>query len=459
MNKSLFIVIATILFTGCKKFVDIDPPRTMIETSVVFSSESAALSAVAGVYSRCQSPTLGLLTGGIPVYSGLGSDEISNTAPNGTYDAFRTNSVLPNTTSYAVLWSNTYNLIFHTNSILQGLEVSGALPAALKDQLKGEMLVMRSLLYFYLLNLFGDVPYQVSTDYRVNAIMPRTPTGDIYKELEKDLERADTLLKATYPSTYRLRPNKYTAKALLARVYLYNGNYSKAESISTAIINSGIYSLATIAAVFNSTTSNETIWAIVRDNGNTQEAFYFTLVTPTTRPIFQLTPQLFAAFETNDQRRVLTANGWVGKNTVSGVDYYYPNKYKQRTPTGVVIPTEYLVMFRLAEQYLIRAEARVKLNNLVGAIQDINSIRVRAGLPSLPLSLTAPQVMTALKQERRIELFSEWGHRWFDLKRWGDATTVLAPIKGASWQTTDELYPIPVNEIFYNPFLVQNPGY
>lgn len=121
--------------------------------------------------------------------------------------------------------------------------------------------------------------------------------------------------------------------------------------------------------------------------------------------------------------------------------------------------SEYYTPLRLAEQYLIRAEARANQDNLNGAVDDLNVIRKRAVLTTLLNSLTQAQVLAAVAQENRIEFFAEWGHRWLDLKRTGQADAVLGSLKGSNWQTTDQLYPIPISEILRDPNLEQNPGY
>jgi hypothetical protein len=140
---------------------------------------------------------------------------------------------------------------------------------------------------------------------------------------------------------------------------------------------------------------------------------------------------------------------------VGGSDYFYPYKYKRRINTPV---DEYTIVLRLAEQYLIRSEACHKQGKFQEALGDINIIRERAGL--LPLELTAEdELYKAIFQERKLELFTEFGHRWFDLKRTGLVHAVLSPIKGDNWQETDQLFPIPFAEIQLNPELTQNPGY
>jgi hypothetical protein len=140
----------------------------------------------------------------------------------------------------------------------------------------------------------------------------------------------------------------------------------------------------------------------------------------------------------------------VGANT-----YYYPYKYKIVSNATI---SEYSMVLRLAEQYLIRAEARVQ-NNLPGAIGDLNVLRARASLPALSTTLSPAQVTTAIEHERQVELFTEFGHRWLDLKRTGRADAVLGQLKGANWQPTDVLYPLPLTEIQTNQNLTQNPGY
>ena len=86
-------------------------------------------------------------------------------------------------------------------------------------------------------------------------------------------------------------------------------------------------------------------------------------------------------------------------------------------------------------------------------------VRLRAGLPLLSASLTQAQLLAAVEQERKVELFGEWGNRWFDLKRTNRADAVIGGQKPATWQSTDVLYPIPGAQILANTNLTQNPGY
>ena len=107
---------------------------------------------------------------------------------------------------------------------------------------------------------------------------------------------------------------------------------------------------------------------------------------------------------------------------------------------------------------MIRAEARVQQGNISGAQEDLNAVRSRAGLAETTASDQA-SLLLAIEQERKVELFAELGHRWFDLRRTNRASVILSPLK-AEWQDTDMLYPIPVAEFLNNPNLGnQNLGY
>ena len=126
------------------------------------------------------------------------------------------------------------------------------------------------------------------------------------------------------------------------------------------------------------------------------------------------------------------------------------------------------MVLRLAEQYLIRAEAEANLGDMVDATKDLNAVRARAGLgpsPTLTASSSLQQADSAILHERQVELFTEWGHRWFDLIRTGTVNTVLGSpgnvcqAKGGVWSSTSELFPIPESQILDDPNLGQNPGY
>lgn len=134
-----------------------------------------------------------------------------------------------------------------------------------------------------------------------------------------------------------------------------------------------------------------------------------------------------------------------------------PAKYKKGQPL------QYYSVIRLSELHLIRAEATILLtpSAKANAIEDLNILRRRAGIGELEESLTPEQVIKAVAQERRVELFLEWGHRWFDLKRNGLARETLQVIDYKQpWLGDFQLlYPIPSRELHLNSNLIPNPGY
>lgn len=444
------------LFLSCRKFVDINPPVTQIQTSQIFENDQSANSAIAGLYNRLIINNSLIINGGVTKYCGLSADELLNTNSPDPDDEFRINDIQTNNSNLSGnLWQAAYKNIYQTNAILEGLAGS-TITDALRRQIKGEALLVRSLNYFYLINIFGDVPLVTATKYEENQSMARTPVAQIYQSITDDLLQAKDLLTATYPSPGRVRPNKWTAAALLSRVYLFQKDWSKAELQSTEIINTGMYSLTDDLNNTFLSNSTETIWSLSQDKSNTAEGQIFVPAFSFIKPGYVLTDTLLNSFETGDQRKVK----WLNSATLNGLTVYYPYKYKKGydfsgNPPS---PTEYYVVFRLAELFLIRAEARARLGDTINSRADINAIRNRAGLLNTSAN-DQSALLLAIEQERKVELFSEWGHRWFDLKRTDRANAVLGSIKAPNWQNTDVLYPIPFDQIQLNPFLVQNPGY
>jgi starch-binding outer membrane protein, SusD/RagB family len=173
-------------------------------------------------------------------------------------------------------------------------------------------------------------------------------------------------------------------------------------------------------------------------------------------PFAYFTTSLIAAFDSGDQRRV----SWIDSTIYRGVKYYFPYKYKlgpaQSIPNGSY--SEYYMVLRLAEQYLIRAEAEAQLGD-ANAVTDLNTIRNRAGLTNYSGSADKDSLLNAIYHERQVELFVEWGHRWLDLKRIGQAITVLSASKGFEISSDALLYPIPPGDLQTDPNLTPNPGY
>jgi len=465
INKILICVTAFYFMSGlicCNKIVSVPEPINTITTTETFSTEANATSAVANIYSDMsyENNSARYGNGRTTIYAGMSADELSNFGSLSTYE---TNTILSRDgTIGGYFWSPAYKDIYYANSVIEGVQASLSLPVSVKNQLAGEAKFLRGFIYFYLVNLFGDVPLVTSTPFAANSLLARSPSSLVYKQIITDLEDAQSLLPGDYSVSggEKTRANKFAATAMLARVFLYEQQWDSAALQATSLINSGNFSLDNPGDVFLMNSNEAILQLQTIDNTPfaTQEGNQFVARTPQSTPNYYLTTQLLGAFELGDQRRL----AWIDSSTAGGVVYYYPGKYKSRQATSGNV-TEYYMLLRFAEQYLIRAEARAQQtpNDLIGALNDLNTIRNRAGLDSLPNFLTQSQALTAIEQERRIELFCEWGHRWFDLKRWGTAIQTLdtIPYKAGNINSSQLLYPIPLSEIQTDPNLKQNPGY
>lgn len=457
----LFILLTfsiILILYSCKKMLVVDPPRNQLVTSIVFSDSTNANSALLGIYISIMnlSTSFNIANGGVTAYTGLSSDELYPTGGLPEEDEFYTNNISVNPGNYinATFWQAAYQFIYQANACIEGLGSAHSLSVSLKNKLIAEAKFMRAYLYFNLINLFGDVPYVTSTDFHHNATLPRTSTTTIYTQIIEDLKSAESMLPEAGASSLRIRPNKIAATALLARIFLYLNKYNESEQAASVVINSSFYALEPSLNNVFLPKSKETIWQMmpVQPGYNTPEGQLF-IPTPAGRPRYGVTGYLLNDFDTGDMRKL----SWLKSKTVSSILYTYPFKYKLRFD-GSATPSEYYVVLRLAEQYLIRAEARAKLNNLDGARMDLNMIRSRAGLANFAGNSQA-EILAAIDHEKRIEFFCEEGHRWFDLIRHDKANLILSVIKAPNWQATDQLYPVPFAELQYNPFLVQNPGY
>ncbi len=287
------------------------------------------------------------------------------------------------------------------------------------------------------------MPLVLNTNYEDNNILPRTSEVLVKEQIIQDLKQAVENLPEKIESE-KIRPNKWAAKALLARVYLYEKQWALAEELSNEIITSNLFILNDDLSKVFLKNSSEAILQFypTQSNQNTPDGLAFLPATATETPKYYLTETLLQAFEPGDQRKTI----WVGTRTFSGQIYCYPAKYKVIN-TGTL--SEYYMIFRLGEQYLIRAEARIQQDNTRMGIADLNIVRRRArAIPSASLPYPLPDIdpgldkanaLLALEKERRIELMTELGHRWFDLKRTGRANDVLGQLKSGTWQQTDIL--------------------
>lgn len=471
-----FILISLIPATGCKKLVEVSDPDNRLLKDMVYSTDQTAIAVMNGVLVKLNGidMTANQLNC-IPLMMGLSGDELELVDLNLSQELtnYYQNNLTPQAVSYNNnIWSNLYNQIFALNDLIEGVSNSSQLTAKVKTQLLGEARFVRALLYFYLTNLYGDIAYAASTDYKINSRLGRIAQEKIYEYIISDLLVAKDLLSETFldgtltnTSTERTRPTKWAASALLAKVYLYTENWELAKTEATKVLdNTSLFHLDSLDQVFLKN-SNEAIWQTqpTGDIYNTLYALFFIIPDgwgPNYSQPTCISNRLLSSFETGDLRREKWLKSTTDINT--GITYYYPYKYKSYLPIDLNTPlTEYNMMQRLADLYLIRSEAKAHLNDLNGSLNDLDVIRQRAGLPKSEAKIQS-DILAAIQQERRTELFVEWGDRWFDLIRTGKidgVMNIVTPEKGGTWSSFRKFLPISPDEIQYNSNLVQTPGY
>jgi starch-binding outer membrane protein, SusD/RagB family len=450
-------LIAMFFLASCEKMIAVDNPTNKVIGAQVFQSEALSKSAVIGIYSDMMATIPYLTCGGLSVYGSLLSDENIYLGTEVSLKQFAENEIeSANSTNYYYLWAKAYQLLYTTNYCIEGLSSSQSISVDTKNQLISECKFIRGFIYFYLNQLYGQVPVVLTTDYTVSSVSSRADNDIIAQQILADLNDAYNNFSTSTVTFDVFRPSKYSAAAMLSRVYLYQRNWKKSEEFATAVINSSNFELVKDLNKVFLTDSRETIWQLspTITAYNTVEAASFVPKLNTQIPTYQIRKSFIYSFESTDKRKEF----WTSFNEINGDSLYYPYKYKIRPDrTSGFSIKESNVVFRLAEQYLIRSEARAMQNDINGGTQDLDSIRVRAGLSLVTIS-NKEDLVKVIMQERQKELFSEWGHRWFDLKRTKMLDAVIPSLK-SKWQATDSLLPIPNAERLLNPYLSQNLGY
>lgn len=481
---SLLAVLCTA--TSCKKFVTVPTTAAKVDGAEVFQSNAAAIGLMTGVYANATRNSEGYFPY-LSIGAGLSADELTAYGIGSPVNTALYSNNLTNTFTY--FWSEFYNYIYVTNQILEGIAGPNKLSPDVLTRLSGEAKFTRALFYYYLVTLHGDVPLVTATDYTQNEQKARTPAAQVYQFIISDLQDAENLLGPDYTNadletvstTTRLRPNKWAAAALLARVYLQTGDYPNAIAEATKVIGqTNTYHLETLDNVFLATSQEAILQFQPTSNSswNTYDATVFILTTPPSysNPV-SLSNGLYNAFEDGDNRKT----SWVGSLSSGATTYYFPYKYKVRNTGYATIPlTEDQMVLRLAEQYLIRAEASIQHGDIAGGIADLNTLRARARaagttaipdpLPALSSTLSKNDALLALEHERQVELFTELGDRWLTLKRLkgqsnpgisraDEIMPAITAAKGGTWSTDDQLYPLSLTELNSDSKLTQNPGY
>jgi hypothetical protein len=460
-NRKYFIIaVGTIamLYSSCQKQLDIKP-QDSVESALALKTSKDVEGVLIGAY------TAAGLRG---IYGGRFQSTTDFLGDDGDFGYFGTFSEYTELNNKAItvnnffvegVWNAGYNTIGVCNTVLANLNL---VDPTKKASVEGEAKFLRGMVYFDLARAFGRawndgspttnlaVPIVLKPTTAISGIetVKRNTVAEVYAQAIADLKFAEDNLaiKSTYASSA-------AASAILARIYLTQEKYAEAEVEASKIISSGAYSLVEhysdefqvkeqATRVFN---TSEDIFAIQISNQSGFNALNEVYASSAFagREETYLFGQFFDMFEDGDDRI----------NEVT--DDSFTAKFNNAFANVVVV--------RLAEIYLIRAEARAlkPAPDLTGAADDINIVRHRALLEDTEAA-TADDLLDAVKYERRAELGFE-GFRLFDLKRYKETTYSIDGdgnhVDPFPWNSPKLVFPIPKRERDANPLLTQNEGY
>lgn len=467
--------------TGCNSSRLDLYPETNLTSGNFYTSEQDLILASNDIYRQL---TRIFDAGGIPdLYGELHADNVyieSTTGAHSFAEDINTHRINSDNGFLETAWNTAYNAIYVVNNVIEKLDnttVSFADPVV-KERLRAEATVVRAIIYYYLTQAWGAVPFplKVVTPDESYAYL-REDLTVIYGQLIHDLQSAKATLPSSYTGDQVGRITRYAAAAILARVYLANGNKDLATAELEEIIQSGQYSLDAngdgeinaedYAYLFEAAAKNsrESVLEVQYLAGQNQVnsrhqttyapwnfAFHLPGASVTFRGDGLNTPSsdLIGEYETDDPRKDLSLlPGFTDLQTGNFVAYPYTIKFYD---PNHLYPGQNVEAIRYADILLLHAE-------LTGSISSLNDVRARVGLPGFGEggypAAQYPTLALAVEHERRVELAFEF-HRFFDLVRTGRAVAVLAS-KGIPISADKLLFPIPLSAIDANPGLTQNP--
>ena len=495
--KYLFIAAAVVSFGSCsEEFVEVTPKGSFLSDNY-YANQGQATAALVGVYDPIRKNTsgfenmVGMMNAGSDDHFAGGGGATDGAGIQG----FSTHT-LTSTTVPESFWNDHYQGIFRANTLL--LKLPGvAMPDDVKARFAGESKALRAMYYFNLVRIFKNVPLLLDPLTATNMYEVEQAAPDaVYAQIEKDLIDAIATLPSTVPAdTESGRLTKGAAQALLGKVYLQEGKKTEAAAV-LALVNgtpggtnqygnklltnfndlwivSNKFNKESLIEVSHTSAGNSDwgFWGSGRDEGNSlnvmvgprsysrtsgstapdlPSGWSFNVITQDLYDAIKLDPRFGATILDLKALKAAGKADYIGGYQDTGyfLNKFLPRKEDVRTGGGAAElnykQNSYII--RLADTYLMEAEA---LGSGARAQALLDAVRSRVGLPSVPVTLAA------IKNERRVELAGE-GHRFFDLVRWGDATSKLSNRGFVAGK--DEIFPIPLREL-QGTKLKQNPGY
>ncbi len=438
----LFLVGFLFYSTSCE--VLDQSPQQDITPDLAFQSEKSARAALVGLYNGLQSGDY---------YGAYFQYTSDNYADVSIYLGFFTGfnevddkNIPSSNLNIELIWLQAYETINIANEIIDNvplIEDSG-FDQAEKDEIIAAAKCIRALCYLDLLTHFGEhwddsssfglplITKSTGGDFANVEFVARNTVAETYDLILADLTEAE---KSLPDSDDRTVASLGLAQALLARTYLFKGDYTNAITKATAVIDNANYALIdNYLDIFASDLSGESIFELVYNSLDPSSLALYTIRRDEVRP----DPALITSFEEGDVRASLIApvDGFVGDRFIKAEDFA-----NDENPAYII---------RMAEMFLTRAEAKFLNGDAAGALEDLNAVRTRAGLAAHDSS---EDFVNKLLDEIRWEFFAE-GQRFRSLVRLGKAEEVLG------LQAFQRIYPIPFRELnIEGNQLAQNPGY
>lgn len=446
-----YSLLMTLLFGACE-VLDVEPYHSIPADDAITNAQQAE-SAILGCYDALQSD--GYYGLNFPVFGDLPADNLKHVGVTVTWIQFDNNAILADNGLVESTWAAIYRALNRINSALYRIPLvaDDKMNVEAKNLAIAELRFLRALAHYDLMRLFGPVPVRTQaidgTEESLNP--PRNSIAEVLQSVNSDLDFAINTLS---PSIVTGRASQPSAQALKARVALHqyyltnDASYlNTAVSMATEVINHPSLQLVTdYATLFNvqATGNSESIFLVAyNDQDRNLTARYFAHTSVEGRYEFAPTDEYLNVFDPDDVRKDISVK-------MAGTAPYAVKS------NDVASGTDPVYVLRLAEMYLIRAEALILQQGNIENIQsDINIIRQRANLP--PVSMTSYSSLMQEVEDQRLKEFAFEGHRWFDLVRTNRAIEVLEKVTSSN----QYIFPIPDAELNANdnPGMYQNDGY
>lgn len=475
-TKKINLLYLLLLFfiTGCSlDDVKIDNQADITE-DVLIQHENSARAVLNRIYT-------GFRTLGITRFSGAlmvsGTEQEIAGAQLGIHN-FDKNNIQPKEVSVSDdFYKDMYFIINTSNILIKHLKAGKAegITETVKNEILGEAKTLRAYARFMLLRAFGQF-YDINSKYGIvvndepvvySNRLPRNTVEESYKAIIKDLQFG---VANNADQKEHIYVTKSTAKAFLAKVYLYKKDFLKAEQLAKEVIenNIGGYALeTTYSEIYDKRwKSNEVLFAPYANGGTEQYPGPEMYGDETLRPSSDFRTladsqvpsepaDLFYNFSGYDPRFIFSYQRPTGKPNPKNFKYKFESFGKGNT----------IYYMRMAEVYLIYAEAAARNNKSTEAVNAINKIRKRAneGITVTPIkeitSTDKNEILDLVRKEKMLELFLETGETWFDIIRYVDIGNLTLDVKESLVKKEQLTFPIPLKAMSGNSELVQNPGY